>query len=415
MVVQDWAVPDRAALTVFPPEGFLRHYIDYVSQSTDAPIIYHLGTALSALSLCSAKTDIKILPAEGGCRYQKLSIVMWSVIVGRSGDRKSHAMRRGVNLAKRACATVPDRAQCILPSDGSIEGWTQFLSESPMGLFYRTELSSLLDQSRRGYQEGLKSWLMTLYEDEDFTRITLKDGEMVVERPRVNVLGAIPPDTFKQKTNIGDWHSGYLARHLFFAGSREWLNDIPVTDDAEEMKLARWLSEVPLHTEGWIVVPGKVMQQAYDWSKEKVETLRGIIDDALYSHLARYQEQAYRIAALYAVSRQMAPQPDEEGEIEVNAEDMEYTLQALDLLKNSAMSLYATMQENYERSEEDEILAVLEQNPQGLTVQEIRKLLPKIPLRIIRSHLKDMEIECMTKKSQTGRGAPNKLYLVSMK
>ena len=369
-----WAVSDAEALTLIPPSGFIKDYIEYTIGCTDAPVIYHFGSILTSLGLCAAAADIKVMPLGGQVGYQDASFIMWSIIVGESGDRKSHAMRRALRLAQRACNTVSERRPCVLPNDGSIEGWTEALSQVPIGLFFRTEFASLLDQSRQSHLQALKSWLLTLWDGDDYIRKTLSGGQIEITRPRVLVLGAVPPSVFKSKTDAGDWNSGYLGRHCFWPGMRPIGHRFATfTADSDiEAKMAAWLREVVCLSSGSIVIETAHTQTIDDWMVEYVEMRRGKVADPFYSHLQRYQEHIVKWAALYCMCRQHAPVKEGE-ELHVEAVDVEYALKIATLLQRASANLYYTMQTSSEAEEEDSILRVIGSHTEGLTIPELRQ------------------------------------------
>lgn len=388
-----WSVPDSEAEAVIPNEGFIKDYLDFMRAGCDAPIMFHLGTVMTTLAAALADTDIIVRWEDKS--YYKLPMLMWSVIVGLSGDRKSSCMRVGTDLLIRA-RSVGDHPDALLPSDGSVEALTDCLAASNNVLLYRDEIATLFDASKRGYSESTKHWLLTLESGKPYSRVTRqdtagkkKDGDddkavkgdgtsqgRIIERPRVCILGAIPPDTFKNKSDSGDWRSGFLARCVFWPGWRERL-DKPRTNDQRETILAKWLTKFIQAHDGDLVIPEKYANAIMQWIVEEVEPLRGTMPDGLQSHLTRYQELGWRLLILYSRSRYNYYK----GPITIEDDDLERTLKLLDIMKKYTTILFRESQLSVEGTEENELITFLESCSKPQSIQGICNSRPNLSKR----------------------------------
>lgn len=374
--VPAWAIEDADALNLIPDTGFIKEYLEYLRTCTDAPVIYHYGTIMTVLSVACSGADIL-------CRYPTgsrfLPTPLWSVLVGDSGSsRKSSSMSAGVDMLERAKSIMPN-PEVLLPADGSLEAWHEFLVENEQALLYRDELAVLFDQSKRNYSDGLKHWLMELYTGRPRTRVTLKGKATgkpsTIQRPRLGILGAIPPDTFSKKAHNSDWLSGFLARFTFWPGDREWWMRYPRTDLKTETELVKWINKVACKRTGYIEIDEEANNHIADWVYHEVEKPRKHLSSEMYSHLVRYQDLALRLAAMHAVARcttaKEAPK--------VIDEDIDITLTALDLLKQSIGVLFPLTQKNTETQEEDRILELLARSPKkALKRADLQKKLPEL-------------------------------------
>jgi hypothetical protein len=396
--IPSWSVRDADAGELVPPDGWLHDYVEYMEGGTDAPLIYHIGCGLTALAASAANTTLCSQRSDG--RLYDLPLQLWSILVGTSGDRKSRCMEVAVELFTRARETseLPD---AILPSDGSMEAWHDFMAEAGCGgnvLLYRDEIAFLLDQSRRGYSEGLKSWLMTLYSGRRHARVIRpRQGEgkevrrIAIERPRLSILGGIPPDTFRAKTGRGDWRSGFLARMVFWPATRERFLEMPTSDKHSEMALARWLNRVAVRSRGRLLVPTQGAQAVSEWYYREVESQRGDLPPEVFSHLTRYQDLGLKVAALYSLSRQDKPLLSESKTISVTYEDVEMAVRLISVLKRAAYSLYATFQASGEGEVEVEVLETLSRvYPLHYSITDLQRELPHYSLKALRGTLGEL-------------------------
>jgi len=244
--IPEWALTDEEIRSALPSRGWLRDYVDYMETVTDAPLAYHWIVGLTIMSRACSRLDVRVYAdATDPKRCFDLPMPIWAVLLGTSGDRKSFAVTVGVDILKRALGRY-----ALLPSEGSTEAWTDFLSEHPEALMHRDELSYLFAQSNKSYLVGLKEWLLTLHSGTSYERIlrskaadrnadggdskkwnrraaafaetgsekskrksrraededtdegdSRRGGSNVIEvnRPRISIIGAIPPDVFQSK------------------------------------------------------------------------------------------------------------------------------------------------------------------------------------------------------------------------
>jgi len=396
LAVPDWAIPDDIVADLVPDEGWLFDYLTSMTDVTDAPAIFHLGTGVTILAAAAANCDIIVEHGDG--RVYEVSMQMWSCGVAPSGDRKSKAMEMGVRMLTRARASS-DEPDVLLPVDGSLEAWHDTMAEGTNNvLLYRDEMAYLFDQSKRGYSEGTKSWLMTLYSGASHTRVIRpRQGEgnqvrrITIERPRLSILGGIPPDTFKDKTGRGDWKSGFLARMVFWPSSRQSYQPLPVTDHKAEMNLAKWLNRVPVRSRGKIVIPADLVHIITTWIYDEVEAKRQTMPGEVFSHLVRYQDLGFRLAALYAMSRTTKPLAAAGAVLRVQQEDMELARDTLQVLSGSAHKLFGMFQTSGDGEIEAEVLAAIVAAPDRVTLRDLQTVLPHHSISKLRRTCEELE------------------------
>lgn len=431
-----WAISDEEVGQCTPEKGFIKDYIDYMTVCTDAPSIYHLGACLSLLSCASCFCEVQQMTDYG---KNEQPMILWIALIGYSGDRKSTAMEGAKNLLSRFRMATPEK-RAILPAEGSMEALHDTLCESPNVLMYRDELAQLFDARRKSYMSGMTSWLLELYSGQDRPRVTKSkqgggngngdngsssrapdegdpgpasgNNEMIIKRPRVNILGGIPPDTFKSKATKGDWSSGFLARFKFFGGKRLDWKLSQVRDEAVETELARWLHKVPWESRGKVVLYNDINKRIGEWIYDNVELprQRELTNQDMFSQLMRLQEFGCRVAALYAMSRQKKPQLADGGKIKVDHSDVDRVLCLLEALKRSSMSLFEGTVATVENSEEQEILDWLKTQDVPPSYRQTSKAFPAISSRKVKVHIMTLIEKGLVSVSRTKPKGPGRPY-----
>lgn len=402
----DWVISDEEIEEALMSQGWITDYVNYARTVTDAPLAYHYATAVTVMLQALSHTDIRVytddkeLHSKTG-RHYELPTPLWSAIIGLSGDRKSFAMDLGLDLLRRAVGN-----EVILPTDGSIEAWTDYLADWPNLLLHREELSLLFSQSRRAYMDGLKDWLLTLHSGRRYDRTTRRkkkvaddkgmehetgDNEhVVIERPRVSILGAMPPEVFRTKSDQLDWSSGFFARFMFMPGVRTDYQAAPTRQAKAEGELAKTLHEIHKAIQRPVRIPPAVAEIVSSWIRDEVEPLRGNVDDQIYSHFTRYLDLGYRLTAAQAASYWRG------GDIEVLAtpKHAKAVRFALSALKEAMLHLFAVAVKTNERSFEDELFEFFRRHPKTwFTLDDLDDHFPKYSRRRLSSWCREMKAD----------------------
>jgi hypothetical protein len=402
--IPDWAISDDEVEAALPESGWIRDYVEYMREVTDAPLAYHYITAMTILSQACSGMDIRVYSSSAG-RFHEVTMPIWSALIGTSGDRKSFAAKAGVDLLLRARGH-----HALLPTDGSLEAWTDYLVERPNVLMYRDELSYLFAQTSKSYLAGLKDWLLTLNSGSSYKRVLRSKGgdpgwepgsvgkkrrrgldgddtedsdegqrpkgqDITVERPRLSILGAIPPEVFRQRSDKLDWTSGFFARFLFVGGSRTRSNAAPARCLETETVLARQLEKIARLATGYISISPASTQKIHEWFLEEIEPLRTdpMVSGAIYSHFLRYQDAAYRMAALATLSGARKP---EDARV-VKPGHIEPVLLFLACLKDAMVPLFGLTVQVAERLLDDEVKAFFTRNPRTWrTIEHVEQAFP---------------------------------------
>jgi len=203
--IVDLMSPEEEALAG-QQEGFIERYIEWASSLGDAAIQYHQAGAFTILSaLLSGRV---ILPTSYGPVVPNL----WFMILGDTTlTRKSTAMDIATDLLMEV---DPD---CILATDGSVEGLLQQLEARPKrpSIFLRDEFSGLLEMMvKREYYAGMAEVLTKLYDGKMQKRVLRKET-VTVRDPILLILAGGIRNRVQGLLTHEHVSSGFIPRFIF--------------------------------------------------------------------------------------------------------------------------------------------------------------------------------------------------------
>lgn len=191
-------------------KGFLRSYVDYCRDTTDAPHIFHLGVGLTILG-AALGNNVKIPSWADQMIYPNL----WVVLIAPSGFmRKSASIRLGQKLLRHAVG------KAVLPDDWTPEKLARILQDNPAGLLTISEFTRILAILDRDYNLGSKEMLCELYDSpEEWTLQRQSTSNVIIKDASVSLLGATTLDWLEEQVEAKDLRGGFLARFLFLSAT----------------------------------------------------------------------------------------------------------------------------------------------------------------------------------------------------
>ena len=181
--------------------NWLRAYIDYCGSLTDAPLRYHLLTGLALIAAAAGNTF------RFYCWGVETFPILYSLLIGESGNRKSTCLRRAKDILKDAC---PGR---IAPDTFSEEGLITFLALNPACLMTIDELSYLMKTGKKDTYRGTRELITSLY-GETFTRRQLSKKNFDIDRPALSLITSTNVDLLAENLTEEDIFGGFLARFI---------------------------------------------------------------------------------------------------------------------------------------------------------------------------------------------------------
>lgn len=193
------------------PEGFLKDYVRFVSPLTEAPIQYHIATALA---LAGTVLGRNVFLHEGATTYYPN---LYLLIVGESGlTRKSTAL----NLVYEFLPVID--SNYILGATMSVEALLDNLRIKNCRIIIYDELKQLIVNEEKSYGKGIVPFFTSIWSNPPMYRVDTKNIEYdkrIIEKPTLNILAASTPDWLQLKE--ADVLGGFLGRFLPICSSNE--------------------------------------------------------------------------------------------------------------------------------------------------------------------------------------------------
>jgi hypothetical protein len=446
--VPEWSIPDKLMhdwTAEWIDDGFIKEYLNYTNEIAVTPAVYHVATVLSIVSYALSECRIEPKPfkiAKDGTVTEQVTEdskyhiipVLWSAIVGESGDRKSTATYYGKRILREAIKDT-DLAYGEAPDIASPEALTEHMAEHGPVFTFRDELSTMLTRSKRNHMEHMKPLLLQIYDHISLTRRKAKDTskrrnedeegpteayQVTVEKPIKMILGCIPPRVFATQTSVDDWDTGLLPRFTYWPGYLDLTQvrlTMPYNSDSKEQELARTLRQFFIRRTKMglrIIIPYQVNHQLAEWVHERINPLRHTVSGAAYAYLKRSYTTVVRIAAIIAAG-EIAPTIPKTHSIIVKDYHADAAIALLDHINPKLMALFDATKLDRTGSREEALLKIISNSKNGVTIEELLGRLDDAPSR----SLIDKELQIMEKSGlihhkmlPTPIGRDPKLYYV---
>ena len=289
----------REVAPFIPSHGWIRDYVAYAIQCTDAPPMYHVLSAIGGT--CIAVSPDHVVSIHG----EEHPIHMFLLAIGESGNRKSAAIKRCLKLITPRLQVQGLQHRVWYPEASTAEGIFGELQKDPCRLMIASEWTELHNQGKAHYNQHSKEFMNLLYDGAPLHRIKAKE-QLVVEKPCVSILGASTPSLVKQCTDLYDWNAGKLARYVIGYQSkpedREMLSSIEHPKLVLDLQVGYDHLLSPSHTKSFVLSQVawdyKIhCEQSPDWRHFKRS-----LPEHLQPSVLRTSEHMYRLAAIYQAS-----------------------------------------------------------------------------------------------------------------
>lgn len=211
------------ASIIVDPECFVCRFTDVIYQVSDVHSFYAILSAYAALAT-TAPPNL-VLQGLGG----KTLANFWTILVGPSGDRKSHV----VGIAKDLLATA-NPALVGSGEPGSEEAFFTQVAAYPTQMWAMLEMGKFLASAQRNsYLAKIKPTMTDLFDGRTQTRVLRKETYTIVN-PRISILAAITPRFLDMYSAPDDWEGGFLSRFAFGWAERERTRHIDIVNSDVE-------------------------------------------------------------------------------------------------------------------------------------------------------------------------------------
>jgi hypothetical protein len=236
--------------------NWLKEYVDFASEMTDAPRIYHEYIGMTVLA--TVMGNHYYMPFGATEIFPNL----WTILIGPSSAyKKSTCIEIGERLLMRL------RKNHVYDNEFSYEQMIKMLAERPYGVFVWDELKNLLDLMDRSYMIGTKSILTKFFACPPRYRRTIRNEEIEINRPCFSMMAGTTLAWFLGGVKEGDFSGGFLPRFLLIpATKRPKPKPFPPTEDADKRdKLVRWLADLSLKEDQTVYNFDKVKNIYIEW------------------------------------------------------------------------------------------------------------------------------------------------------
>jgi hypothetical protein len=208
--------------------GFVEDYVQYASEATDAPLVYHRFVAYTVLATVVGG---RVVVPFG---HHLISPNIYAILLGPSSTyRKSTAIKIGQDLVRYATSN----GDLCIDYDASYEGFHRQICDKKFGMLAITEFAEVLTLFERDYARQMKAFLTRLFDCQEPISRRLKSGisssEGVV--PVVSILAASTMEWLLDKINEADIRGGFFARFLF-VNAKEKEKDMTSPPPRDEVK-----------------------------------------------------------------------------------------------------------------------------------------------------------------------------------
>ena len=266
---------------------FFRRFLTVFLNSSDAPLEFIYTSLLPSLG--AAISTRRWIRWGNKCIYPNF----WTMLVGPSTlVRKTTSIDTGLYFNLQFDMEHPERS-FMLPNDGSFAAFLKVLEEEKQGVIKHSEVASLLESMKKGYNNSMKSQFTDFFDVPNTHKIRLKgESDINIEKPIFSMATATTVNWLKQNITKNDRESGFLARFLYCHKDRKDRSiAIPKSTKQEAMNEFRVLYERLFSLEPREITFDASYERIYEHYYGEIETLYEdpLLDDGTKSLIGRLQ------------------------------------------------------------------------------------------------------------------------------
>jgi len=286
---------------VLRDKGFLRNYMDYTAEFSDASRQFHLFAGLSALSAGVGNTrfvwygDNRIYPnlwvilVAASTRHRKSStlntsrrviqlandIIMEPVMINYQAEIEAYEQLPKEEKVLREPPEEPAPVIQILPDAYSMESLMHRLSKQASGIFIWSEWASAVEAMERTYNTG-RATFTDLYDREDWITDFLSRRDEIKGKLCLSILAASTLDWIVKNVTERDLHGGFLARFVYIPSiaTPALLALPPKSDKDKRQSLAETLVFIHRNTNDEMSLTDEARRKIIDWTIDNDDLAR---------------------------------------------------------------------------------------------------------------------------------------------
>lgn len=295
-VADDDDEPEANPLNVGPKKalnlGWIDRYADLMTRLTGSPREFNQLTGLALIATVIQRRAVLRMS------FADIYPNVYGVIIARSSVyHKSSALAKPRSLLQRALLE-----KLLLSELQTSEGLLRQLSGQSSGLIVRDEIGTLFASHNTRYLQQVKPDLTALYDCYPYSR-SLSAGDIKVDKPYLNILGATTPARFYEGVSMVDWQDGFLARWLFVLPEGEPNFDAMTglfnAQDLQQLdQLVAKLFEIDRQSETDFQFTGDAFALWDTWQRNAAKEAYYYGDDVAAAIVTRYAAYALKFAMI---------------------------------------------------------------------------------------------------------------------
>ncbi len=301
--------------------SFIKNYIEYASEVTDAPSVFHLYLAYVAVaSVCGNNIYLRL-------GDQKIYPNLFMVLIAPSSlYRKSTSLM----IAKRLVQDINN--QVVLPNEFSQESLAETLAASPEGTLFYSEFASFLGASQKDYMRGIKEFLTDIYDCPPYYLRKLKSGPVEIKNPVLSIVGATTATWFLDRIKRDDLEGGFLVRFLWVPAfyKEKTFALPPIADKAKREALVDELKEIE-RVGGEMSLSEDARRIYVEWHKRHESEAENLGEHLLCGFYSRFETYALKFAMITEVAATR--------ERTISGRSMKVAIDKIELLKKELKKL----------------------------------------------------------------------------
>lgn len=274
---------------VAPPGSFLGRVVREFQDQTDLPPILAVASTLAIVGASLAEAQTTVVWHDDNTPTE---IFLWLIMLAGSGDGKTWTKE----VISEALSLKPS----TLNNPGSPQKMIDLLADaSGRILWMRDEYGQAIEEIKRGGPTaGLRDVMLQAYDHTRLSNSTRAHGDVVVDRPVLNVFGSSVLETWGSQVDANMLLDGFVQRHLFVVADSRPLEVPRYPREQMVAHLRAAAGDLAQRiAEGGTYVISEAAAEAY---KEMWHELVGSIKGKLNrSYLRRITWSAVRYACIY--------------------------------------------------------------------------------------------------------------------
>ena len=156
---------------------------------------------LASAKLCSMNASLDL--GNGSTVHPDI----WTIVLAPSGAGKTYT-------SNKVLKSLSDQVPIVDSAAASAAKLFEDIAETPRGLFFSDEFFQFFRQIETvgGPMSDARGMLLKLYDGQNLSKSTKKDGTIIIENPRLSLLGLTVTDTFIDGVSAESLTDGFLQR-----------------------------------------------------------------------------------------------------------------------------------------------------------------------------------------------------------